>query len=78
MRFDSYSGDFCTGFFGYAYGAASYLIDHPEFGVLAFGGDVREEGEARILLPRDGFRTRVFIAPAGLWLTLDAGTFERI
>jgi hypothetical protein len=28
--------------------------------------------------PLDSFRQRVYIAPLGLWLTLDAGTFERI
>jgi hypothetical protein len=28
--------------------------------------------------PLDSFRKRVYIAPLGLWLTLDAGTFERI
>ena len=28
--------------------------------------------------PLDAFRTRVYLAPAGLWLTLDAGRFERV
>jgi len=28
--------------------------------------------------PRDSFRKRVYIAPLGLWLTLDAGTFESV
>jgi len=28
--------------------------------------------------PRDSFRTRVYVAPRGLWLTLDAGTFESV
>ena len=27
--------------------------------------------------PKDAFRKRVYIAPLGLWLTLDAGTFEK-
>jgi hypothetical protein len=28
--------------------------------------------------PLDSFRQRVYIAPIGLWLTLDAGTFEAV
>lgn len=27
--------------------------------------------------PRDSFRQRVYLAPLGLWLTLDSGRFER-
>jgi hypothetical protein len=28
--------------------------------------------------PLDSFRTRVYVASAGLWLTLDAGQFEKV
>ena len=28
--------------------------------------------------PLDSFRMRVYLAPAGLWLTLDAGQFEAV
>jgi len=28
--------------------------------------------------PLDSFRRRVYIAPLGLWLTLDAGAFEKV
>ena len=28
--------------------------------------------------PLDSFRQRIYVAPYGLWLTLDAGTFETI
>jgi len=34
---------------------------------------VKSDGKAVTIVPRDGARTRLFIAPAGLWLTLDAG-----
>ena len=37
-----------------------------------------QEGAAVSLRPRDSARSRVFLAPLGLWLTLDAGTFEEI
>lgn len=78
MRFDGYSGDYGMGFFGVAYATASYLVDHPVFGRIGFGGEVTEQDGKTSIVPRDAFRTRVFVAPAGLWLTLDAGKFDRV
>src|SRR6185437_10687200 len=46
------------------------------FGWLAFGGNVKASGNRVTVEPRDSFRKRIYIAPVGLWLTLDAGTFE--
>lgn len=78
MRFDGYSGDYGTGFFGLAYSTACYLVDHPTFGHIGFGGEVKQHDGEISITPRDAFRMRVFVAPAGLWLTLDAGKFERV
>jgi hypothetical protein len=73
MRWDPYSGDYGMGFFGHAYAAATYLVDHPVFGWIGFGGEVRQDSSGVTIVPRDGARSRLFIAPAGLWLTLDSG-----
>jgi hypothetical protein len=73
MRWDPYSGDYGMGFFGHAYAAATYLVDHPEFGWIGFGGEVASDADTVTIVPRDGARSRLFIAPAGLWLTLDSG-----
>ena len=35
-------------------------------------------GEWVKVRPEDSFRMRVYVAPRGLWLTLDAGTFESV
>jgi hypothetical protein len=78
MRWDTYSGDYGPNFFGVATNAATYLIQHPEFGWQAFGGNVRIDGDWIKLTPLDAFRRRVFIAPVGLWLELDAGTFDSV
>ncbi|HSD47570.1 MAG TPA: DUF5695 domain-containing protein, partial [Pyrinomonadaceae bacterium] len=56
----------------------TYLIDHREFGWQAFGGNVTRSGDWVNVEPRDSFRKRVYLAPVGLWLVLDAGTFERV
>jgi hypothetical protein len=78
MRWDTYSGDYGPNFFGVAVNAATYVINDPEFGWQAFGGNIRNDGDWIKLKPVDAFQRRVFIAPLGLWLELDAGTFDSI
>jgi len=78
LRFDPLSGDNGPNFFGHAWNTATYVVNHPEFGWLAFGGNVTNEGNRIEITPLDSFRTRVYLAPMGLWLTLDAGQFERV
>lgn len=75
LQWDARTGDFGLNFFGHAYGSATYLIHHPQFGWLAFGGNLSEEGGRVRLVPLDSFRRRVYVATLGLWLTLDAGQF---
>jgi hypothetical protein len=53
-------------------------VDHPEFRWVAFGGNVTVQGNVVTVIPRDSFRTRVYVASLGLWLTLDAGTLESV
>lgn len=78
LKWDGYSGDYGPNFFGHAFNTATYIVNHPEFGWLAFGGNVKISGQLVKVQPLDSFRQRVYIAPLGLWLTLDAGTFETI
>ncbi len=78
LRWDHYSGDYGPGFFGHAINTATYVVDHPDFGWQAFGGNARVRGRTVRVQPLDSFRKRVYIAPRGLWLTLDAGTFESV
>jgi len=75
---DGISGDYGTGFLGYAINTSSYLVKHEVFGWLSFGGNVFNEGEWVNMDLTTAARNRVFIAPVGLWLTLDAGMFKRI
>ena len=39
--------------------------------------DAAPRGAIRVI-PLDAARSRVYLAPLGLWLTLDAGTFEAV
>jgi hypothetical protein len=76
LKWDGYSGDYGPNFFGHALNTATYVVNHPDFGWQAFGGNVKLDREWIRIQPLDSFRMRVYIAPRGLWLTLDSGTFE--
>jgi hypothetical protein len=78
MAYDPYSGDYGPNFFGHALNTATYLARDPQLGWLCFGGNVKEEHGIIRFATLDSFRNRVFIAPLGLWLTLDAGQFVSV
>jgi Family of unknown function (DUF5695) len=78
LKWDTYTGDCGPNFFSLAINIGTYLINHPDFGWQAFGGDVKASGDWVTTTPLDAFRMRFYAAPLGLWLTLDAGTFESV
>jgi hypothetical protein len=78
LRFDGISGDYAQNFFGHALNTATYVVNDAEFGWQAFGGNVAAGQAGVTVTPLDSFRTRVYLAPFGLWLTLDAGHFETL
>ncbi|HRH44410.1 MAG TPA: DUF5695 domain-containing protein [Pyrinomonadaceae bacterium] len=78
LKWDGYSGDYGPNFFGHAMNSATYIINHPEFGWQSFGGNVQVKGDLVKVIPLDSLRQRIYIAPFGLWLTLDAGRFAEI
>lgn len=73
LRWDAYSGDYGPNFAGHVMGAATYLVDHPVFGWVSFGGNLKHEGNLIIVEPKDAARKRFFIADVSLWVELDAG-----
>jgi hypothetical protein len=78
LKWDTYTGDCGPNLFSLAINNGTYLIHHPDFGWQAFGGDVKFSGDQVTVTPRDAFRLRFYIAPLGLWLTLDAGAFDSV
>jgi hypothetical protein len=73
MKWDAITGGYGMGFYGHAISAASYIVDDPQLGWLGFGGDLENKGSHVRFTPKDGARRRLFVAPAGLWITLEAG-----
>ncbi|MFL6301971.1 MAG: DUF5695 domain-containing protein [Candidatus Sulfotelmatobacter sp.] len=78
LRTDPITGDYGPNFFGHAWNTATYVVNHPQFGWLAFGGNLRQNGKNIEVTPLDSYRARVYVAPLGLWLTLEAGNFESV
>jgi hypothetical protein len=73
MKWDAISGDYGMGFYGHAIASATYAVKDKDLGWLGFGGKVTEDAGKVHIIPQDGARRRLFIAPAGLWITLEAG-----
>lgn len=78
LRWDDYIGDYGPNFFGHAVTTGTYVINSPQYGWQAFGGNLRESGGWVTVDARDSMRRDIYIAPLGLSLTLDRGTFERV
>lgn len=78
LKIDGLSGDYGPNFFGYAVNTATYITHDTNFGWLAFGGTLSRAKDIVKVDITTASASRVFIAPAGLWLTLDAGTFKSI
>jgi hypothetical protein len=78
LKPDGITGDDGPNLFGHAWNTATYIVHHPEFGWVAFGGNSRVDGDIVKVTPLDSFRMRVFVASSGVWLTLDAGQFQEI
>jgi hypothetical protein len=74
MRWNAYSGDCCMDFYGHAYATATYVLKHPAFGWLSFGGNMNVAHDGAVhVTPKDSARTRLFLAPSRAWITLEAG-----
>ena len=78
LRFDPLSGDNGPNFFGHVWNTGTYVVNHPDFGWICFGGNISVSSDEVTVEPRDDSRTRFYLAPAGTWLTLDSGQFERL
>ncbi len=78
LKIDGISGDYGSGFYGYAVNTSSYLVKDEDMGWLAFGGNLSQKGSVVEMELTTAAKSKVFIAPKKLWLTLDAGSFEKV
>ena len=74
LRWDAYTGDYGPNFLGHALNTGTYVVNHPEFGWQAFGGNVSTSGD-RIRVQVDGLVPPPHLRGAArLYLTLDPGS----
>lgn len=73
-NWDPLSGDQGVSTALYILAARSVLVNHASLGGWAgFGGRVSQQGNLVLLMPEDGVRQRVFLAPIALYVELDSG-----
>ncbi len=78
LAIDGISGDYGTGFFGYAINNSSFLINDPTFGWLGFGGNVSTSGDWVTLELTSATRSKVLISPAQVEVSLFAGDIKYV
>jgi len=78
LAWDGYSGDYGPNFVGHALGMAMFVVNHPDFGWQAFGGNIMSKGSTIQIQVADSVRRRIFIAPMGALFSIDAGTFDSV
>lgn len=78
LKEDGLSGDYGSNFYGYAVNTGTYITSDDEFGWLAFGGNLTEDGDWLSTKITIADKSRIFIAATKTWLTLDAGTFNSV
>ncbi|KAB8621910.1 hypothetical protein FH972_026019 [Carpinus fangiana] len=76
LKWDAYSGDYGLAFAGHTMGTATYLIQHPTFGWLSFGGNVVKSDEPVVIEPKDSLRQRIYVGSAGLYVELESGAIK--
>jgi len=78
LKNDGISGDYGSGFLGYAINSSTYLVKSDEFGWLSFGGNTGVKGKWVTVDLTTAARSSFYLAPAGLWITLDAGKLKSV
>ncbi|KAI1329349.1 hypothetical protein F5Y16DRAFT_409251 [Xylariaceae sp. FL0255] len=71
LKWDGYSGDYGPGFLGMVLNSGTYVVQHPTFGQIAYGGVVTAANTVTVTGP---VTRKVFIAPLGLLIEIDAGS----
>lgn len=75
---DGITGDYGSGFYGYAVNSGTYISIHPEYGPVAFSGNLLKKGDWLHTEVTSAGKSKVFIAPRKLWVTLAAGKVENV
>ncbi|KAF8849539.1 hypothetical protein BDZ45DRAFT_680443 [Acephala macrosclerotiorum] len=79
LAWDAYSGDYGPNFLGHVLGAGTYVVNDPQLGLIAFGGEVEKyENHTVTVTPTDAVRRKVYLAMFGVQISVDAGNIEMV
>ena len=78
LKNDGISGDYGSGFFGYAINTGSYFYKDSNLGWLAFGGNIDSSNGTIKFIPTTAAKRKVFIPYLNLDVNLDAGEIKEI
>lgn len=79
LAWDAYSGDYGPNFVGLTLGSASYLVEDPDLGLVAYGGTVVSSSDDAVSMqPRDAIRKKVFVGPLGITIEVNAGVVQEV
>lgn len=74
LKWDGYSSDYGAGLTGHMVYSICILADHPDFGLVAMGGNLEHQFDGKTkVLPRDTVRRRIYVAPLGLHVRAESG-----
>ncbi|GFF87494.1 hypothetical protein IFM61392_04541 [Aspergillus lentulus] len=74
---DDYSGDYGPNFLGVMLASATYVVEDPDLGLVAYGGNLAVNGQAVTVQPRDAVRQRVYIASMGVYIVTSSGWIDQ-
>ncbi len=78
LEIDGYAGDYGSGFYGYAVNSSTYVYHHPEFGWIAFSGNIIEEDDWIKTEITTAGKNRIFIAPESLKIKTVSGQINQV
>lgn len=78
LKNDGITGDYGSGFFGYAINTGSYFYKDSNLGWLAFGGNIDSSNGTIKFIPTTAAKRKVFIPYLNLDVNLEAGEIKEI
>lgn len=75
MAWDGYTGDYGPTYLGHILGSCTYLVQHPEFGWVAMGGNINSTDPVTVK-PVDTVQRCLYVADMGLLVEFDTGQID--
>jgi hypothetical protein len=57
--------------------SATYVVEDPDLGLVAYGGNLAVNGQVLTVQPRDAVRQRVYIASMGVYILASSGWIDQ-